>query len=99
MVMPRYAHVIFGAPIRDPVIVPEAELRLDDLIARYAPGAACVRLYYGSDCNLTSTDRCEQFIAGRRRVSETRFWSRPYNNPRESGESVPEIVLATYELR
>ena len=99
MVMPRYAHVIFGAPIRDPVIVPEAELRLDDLIARYAPGAACVRLYYGSDCNLTSTDRCEQFIAGRRRVSETRFWSRPYNNPRESGESTPEIVLATYELR
>jgi hypothetical protein len=39
-------------------------------------------------------DRCEQFIAGRRRREE-RFWSRPYNsNPWDSG--TPEIILATY---
>ena len=50
---------------------------------------------YGGDCNLTFTDRCEKFIAGRRLIDEQRFWSRPYNSM-DFGYGAPEIVLATY---
>lgn len=93
----EYVYVFFGAPLSEPVLVSEKEMRLDDAIARYASGASCVRLYYGGDCNLTFTDRCTEFVAGRRLVEEQRFWSRPYNNPLQSGYGAPEIVLATYE--
>ena len=92
----QYAYVVFGAPVASPIVVPEDEGTLDDVITRYASRASCVRLYYGGDCNLTFTDRCEQFIVGRRFIDEERFWSRPYNNPFESGYGAPEIVLATY---
>jgi hypothetical protein len=92
----QYTYVLFGVPVAQPIIVPEAEGQLGEVIARYAPSASCVRLYYGSDCNLTFTDGCTRFIEGRRLVNENRFCSRPYNNPRESGVSTPEVVLATY---
>jgi hypothetical protein len=96
MVATQYAYVVFGAPVAQPFLVPEKEVQLEDVIARYASGASCVRLYYGGDCNLTFADGCKQFIAGRRLVDEQRLWSRPYNNPLEMGYGAPEIVLATY---
>jgi hypothetical protein len=92
----EYGYVLFGAPLAEPIEVSEKEISLEDLIARYASGAACVRLYYGGDCNLTFGDRCKQFVAGRRLVDEQRFWSRPYNTPLQFGYGAPEIVLATY---
>ena len=95
-VTPRYLYIVFGVPIAEPVLVPEEEASLDDVIARYASGASCVRLYYGGDCNLTFADQCKSFIAGRRLVDEERFWSRPYNTPLEGGHGGPEVVLATY---
>jgi hypothetical protein len=92
----EYLYVIFGKPLSHPIMVPEKDTSLGDLIARYAAGASCVRLYYGGDCNLTYSDRCENFVAGRRLVGEERFWSRPYNNPRQVGYGAPEIVLGVY---
>ena len=71
-------------------------MALSEVISKYAANAACVRLYFGGDCNLTFTDRCAAFIEGRRRVDEERFWSRPYNNFMQNGYGAPEIVLATY---
>lgn len=93
---PQYDYVVFGAPVSQPISVPEKEAQLEDVIARYASGAACVRLYFGGDCNLNFADRCERFIAGRRRIEEARFWSRPYNNTLQAGYAAPEVVLATY---
>jgi len=92
----QYDYVVFGASVTEPTIVPETETSLDAFIGRYAARAPCVRLYYGSDCNLTFADRCTEFIAGRHQVDAQRFWARPYNNPRQSGYAAPEIVLATY---
>jgi hypothetical protein len=91
-----YSYAIFGTPVRQPIVVPEQEAPLAQVIAHYAPGASCIRLYYGGDCNLTFSDRCTDFVAGRRRLDEYRFWSRPYNNPVQAGYGAPEIVLATY---
>jgi len=92
---PQYEYAVFGVPMTAPAFVPEAEARLDEVIARYAAGASCVRLYYGGDCNVRLGDHCERFIVGRHLLEEERFWSRPYNsNPWDSG--APEIVLATY---
>ena len=93
---PHYAYVMFGAPVAEPIIAPEQGAPLDAFIAANAPGASCVRLYYGNDCNVTFGDRCQAFVAGRRLVDEQRFWARPYNNPRQSGYAAPELVLATY---
>jgi hypothetical protein len=93
---PRYSYLAFGTPISYPAVVPEKDTRLEDVVAQFAGGASCVRLYYGGDCNLTFTDRCTDFIAGRRLVEEQRSWSRPYNNLLESGYAAPELVLATY---
>ena len=93
---PHYSYVVFGGPIQDPVVVPEESASLAEVIAQHAAGAACVRLYYGGDCNLTFADRCRDFIAGHRLVDEQRSWARPYNNPRQSGYAAPELVLATY---
>jgi hypothetical protein len=92
---PQYEYVLFGAPIAEPIFVPEKEAALDEVIGRYASGASCVRLHYGGDCNVRLGDRCKEFVAGRRLLDEERFWSRPYNsNPWDSG--APEIILATY---
>ena len=96
---PVWEYILFGGPIEEPIIVREEDQGLDAIIARHAPGARCVRLYYGDDCNLTFTDRCRSFVAGREIVDEERFWSRPYNDPRERGYGAPEIVLATYRWR
>jgi hypothetical protein len=96
---PVWEYILFGAPIERPVIVRENELGLEATIARHAAGARCVRLYYGDDCNLTYTDRCREFVAGREVVDEERFWSRPYNDARERGYGAPEIMLATYRWR
>ncbi len=93
---PTYDYAIFGAPVSAPVFVPEDQASLDQVVARYAPDAACVRLYYGADCNLTFTDRCAAFVAQRRLIAEERFWSRPYDSPLEFGHAEPEVVLATY---
>jgi hypothetical protein len=93
---PEYDYILFGGPLPDPIVVPEKEARLEDIIAQHAPAASCIRLYYGGDCNLTFTDRCKSFVAGHRLVDEYRFWSRPYNNPLQSGHGEPEIILATY---
>jgi len=92
---PQYDYLFFGAPLAEPVLVPEKDAPLDQVIARYAAGASCIRLHYGGDCDVRFGDHCTQFIAGRRLIDEERFWSRPYNsNPLDSG--APEIVLATY---
>ena len=94
---PAYDYAVFGAPMQQPVFVPERDASLGDVVARYASGAACVRLYYGSDCNVRFGDHCAAFVAGRRRLEEERFWSRPYNNnPFDYADGAPEIVLATY---
>lgn len=93
---PRYAYAFFGGPVAVPFRVPEEEAPLDAVIQRYAGDATCVRLYYGGDCNVTYTDHCTQFIAGRRLLDEVRFWSRPYGNPMDYGYGEPEIILATY---
>jgi hypothetical protein len=93
---PKYEYAVFGKPVAQPVFVPEEDAQLADLVAQYASGVSCVRLYYGGDCNLTFGDRCREFVAGRRLVDEERFWSRPYNNPLDLGYGAPEIVLATY---
>lgn len=95
-VAPRYDYIVFGRPVAHPAIVAENEMSLADVVARYAAGASCVRLYYGGDCNLDFTDGCARFIDGRRLVEEQRSWSRPYNDPLESGNTGPEVVLATY---
>lgn len=92
----RYFYVVFGKPVPAPIFVPESEATLEQVIARYAGDAACVRLYYGNDCNLTFADRCSQFVAGRRLLEEERFWSRPYNNTLQSGYGAPEIALQVY---
>ena len=92
----EYSYAVFGAPISQPVIVPEKTMAVSEVIAKYAGNAVCVRLYFGGDCNLTFTDHCGAFIEGRRRVDEERFWSRPYNNFMQNGYGAPEIVLATY---
>jgi len=91
-----YAYAVFGKPVPRPLFVSEKDTKLEDVVARLAPGASCVRLYYGGDCNLTGADRCTQFIAGRRLIDEERFWSRIYNNPFDYGYAEPEVVLATY---
>jgi hypothetical protein len=93
---PRYVYAIFGRSIARPIFVPEQDATLDAVIAHHAPDASCVRLYYGGDCNLNIFDHCTQFIAGRQRLEEIRFWSRPYNNPHQLGYASPEVVLATY---
>jgi len=96
-VSPEYAYFVFGRPLAQPVVVPEKEASLDEVIARAVPDTSCVRLYYGGDCNVTFGDRCQSFIAGRTLIDQTRFWSRPYNtNPFDYGDGYPEIVLATY---
>ncbi len=92
----EYQYGVFGKPLAEPEFAPERSVSLDEFIARHARGASCVRLYYGGDCNLTMSDRCEQFVAGRRLLDEERFWSRPYQNPLQFGYAAPEIVLATY---
>jgi len=92
----EYLYALFGAPLAQPVMVSAKQTRLEEVIGRHAPGVSCVRLYYGSDCNLNFTDHCEGFIAGHRRIDERRFRSNPYNNPLESGYGPAEIVLATY---
>lgn len=92
----RYAHVVFGKPIPQPVVVPEGDMLVEEIVRRYAGGASCVRLYYGGDCNLTFADRCTSFVDGHRLLGEYRFWSRPYNNPLQSGHTGAEVVLATY---
>ena len=51
---------------------------------------SCARLYFGGDCNLTFADHCTAFVAGRRRLDEVRFWSRPFNNMLEYGYAAPE---------
>jgi hypothetical protein len=97
-VTPQYDYAVFGKPVAQPVFVPEKDAPLHEVIARYASGAPCVRLYYGGDCNVRFGDHCNQFIAGRRRIDEERFWSRPYNNnPFDYADGAPEIVLATYD--
>jgi hypothetical protein len=92
---PHYDYVAFGGPVSAPVFASQEATRLEDFIARHAGDAACVRLHYGSDCNVRFGDRCKEFVAGRRLIDEERFWSRPYNsNPWDTG--APEIILATY---
>jgi hypothetical protein len=92
---PQYDYVVFGTPIAEPIFIPEKSTQLADVIARYVASAACVRLHYGSDCNVRLGDRCAEFVAGRRLIEEERFWSRPYNsNPSDNG--APEIILASY---
>jgi hypothetical protein len=91
-----YQYAVFGKPVAEPEFVPESSVSLDEFIARHARGASCVRLYYGGDCNLIGSDRCEKFVAGRRLIEEERFWSRPYQSPLQFGYGAPEIVLATY---
>jgi len=82
--------------VPSPILVRESEGSLDEVIARYAKDASCVRLYYGGDCNITYTDHCRQFVEGRPLIDEKRFWSRPYGNTADYGYGEPEIVLATY---
>jgi hypothetical protein len=96
-VAPEYAYVVFGKPVTEPIVVPEKEASLEEVIARHAAAASCIRLYYGGDCNLTFADRCEQFVAGRRLLDEHRFWSRLYNNPHDYGYAEGEVVLAVYD--
>jgi hypothetical protein len=96
---PVWQYILFGRPIDQPIVARESAPDLEAIIAQHAAGAPCVRLYYGDDCNLTSTDRCRDFVAGRRVVDEERFWSQPYNDPRVWGFGAPEIVLATYHWR
>lgn len=92
---PTYDYAVFGAPIASPIFIAEKEAALDEVVGRHAAGASCVRLHYGSDCNVRLGDGCKAFIAGRRLIEEERFWSRPYNsNPWDEG--APEIILATY---
>jgi hypothetical protein len=95
-IIAEYHYAAFGKPIAWPEFVPETSVSLDEFIARHARGASCVRLYYGGDCNVTIGDRCEKFVAGRRRIEEERFWSRPYESPLQFPYGAPEIVLATY---
>ena len=92
----QYSYAVFGAPIPQPVVMPETTMALSAVIAEYADKARCVRLYFGGDCNLNFTDRCAAFVEGRRLLDEERFWSRPYNNFIQNGYGAPEIVLATY---
>jgi hypothetical protein len=93
---PDYAYVVFGLPVSSPIRVRESEASLEEVVAKYAGDAPCIRLYYGGDCNITYTDHCKQFIEGRRLIEEKRFWSRPYGNPHDYGYGEPEIILATY---
>lgn len=92
----RYVYAVFGATVRSPILVPESEATLSEVIARHAADASCVRLYFGGDCNLTYTDRCADFVRGRQLLDEHRFWSQPYNPPLKSGYGGPEIVLGIY---
>jgi hypothetical protein len=92
----QYDYVFFGAPIAAPIFIPERDGPLAQAIARAAPGASCVRLYFGGDCNLTENDGCTEFIAGRRLVESTRFWSRLFNNPADFGYATGEVVLGVY---
>lgn len=97
---PVWEYIFFGKPIPDhPIVVRDIEMGLDAIIAQHAARAQCIRLYYGDDCNLTFTDRCRDFVAGRQVIDEERFWSQPYNDPRARGFGAPEIVLATYQWR
>jgi len=93
---PRYTYLAFGAPLAAPVVADESATTLEQFVEQNRGGSSCVRLYYGSDCNLSFTDRCRAFVAGRRLVEEHRFWSRPYNPPPQSGEVDAEVVLAAY---
>jgi len=93
---PAYAYAVFGAPVPAPIFVSEQDATLDQVVARYAPDAACVRLYFGGDCNLRKGDGCSAFTAGRRLIHEDRYWSRVYNNPPDFSYAAPEVVLATY---
>jgi hypothetical protein len=94
---PVYDYAVFGEPLAQPAFVPERDAALGEVIARYAARAPCVRLYYGSDCNVRFGDHCAAFVAGRPLLAEERFWSRPYNNnPFDYADGAPEIVLATY---
>jgi hypothetical protein len=95
----HYDYMAFGAPLAGPILEPEGAVTLDDFVAKTAAGASCVRLYFGGDCNLTFSDGCTQFIAGRRRIDEHRSWSRPFSSMLEYGYAAPELVLATYAWR
>jgi hypothetical protein len=96
---PAWNYVLFGKTIGGPISVPEGAAMLEAAIAQHAGGAPCVRLYRGDDCNLTFTDGCRDFVAGREVVDELRFWSQPYNNMLDRGFGAPEIVLATYRWK
>lgn len=93
---PVYDYAIFGKTIPQPIFVPVADATLEQVIARYAGDAACVQLYFGGDCNLNFADDCAEFVAGRRLLTEERYWSRVYNNPHDYGYAAPVLRLATY---
>jgi hypothetical protein len=92
----EYAYAVFGVGVPKPIFASEKSTTLAEVVERHAAGAECVRLYYGGDCNLVHTDRCTQFVAGRKVLDEDRFWSRLYNNPHDYGYAETEVVLATY---
>lgn len=96
---PVWTYIIFGNNVARPIVVPEDKLSLEATIRRYAGEATCVRLYHGDDCNLTYAGGCADFVGGRRPIREWRFWSQPFNDPRERGFAAPEVLLATYDWR
>ena len=95
-VNPVYDYAVFGKPMAQPIFVPVKDATLEQVIERYAGDAACVQLYFGGDCNLNFADDCAEFIAGRRLLTEERYWSRVYNNPHDYGYPQPVMRLATY---
>lgn len=95
-VNPVYDYAVFGKPMAQPIFVPVKDATLEQVIERYAGDAACVRLYFGGDCNLNFADDCAEFVAGRRLLTEDRYWSRVYNNPHDYGYPAPVLRLATY---
>lgn len=91
-----WTYIAFGKSVDRPITIAADKLTLEEMIARYAPAGACVRLYHGDDCNLTYTGGCKDFVGDRQPLSEWRFWSQPFNDPRERGFAAPEVLLATY---
>jgi hypothetical protein len=94
-----YRWLVFGAHVDRYRALPDDGQALEDIAAQAAPGAACVLLYRGLDCNLTRVDACDADSQGRPVVEERTFENLPYNDITEYGAHRPQIRLGVYAVR
>ena len=91
---PRWQYSLYGAGV--PYRAEPAEGRS---INELAPESACLRYYYGSDCNRVGLDGCEQDIEGLSAVVELSVFAKQYNHPLQFGALYKPLNLGVYSIR